>query len=775
MSKHNFGSSKALVVHLELLQYPILSYTIRERMRDELYKRGIITIDAFEKEVEDKAIYSQRREGLTDPLTQETDVIWQQRLAKITESLTDFYFAHNLPNSLLRDIVQQTLHKPSNNDEMILTFNPEMAPWAMLIPRAEQYEKYPSEKWKKVKHHYQEILVVITKGLISDQLPFLGISRKQFTIADLKNIIAHRIGRGKIGGKSAGMRLAYKILSVPSTKDEIDVSKYVMIPKSYYIGADVFYSYLSTNGFLDIMNQKYLSEEEIEEKSRKVRETYLKGTFPESVISKLWNVLQNMDGKPIIVRSSSLLEDRFGTSFAGKYDSFFCPNQGTPEENLADLIKAVKKVYASATSPATLLYRKHMGLLDYDERMAILIQEVVGTKYKNYFFPALAGVGFSRNPFRWTLKIDPKSGFLRLVWGVGTRAVDRVANDYPRMIALSHPLMRPEQSHEAICKYSQHYVDVINLSENSFETVPIAKIIGDDYPSIRYLASINTGEYLKPIIALGSELKGNQLVLTFGNLLKQTNFAKIMKVILQKIERYYEVPVDVEFAVDIIPSYPIPEFKIYLLQCRPLSFYTDVKPPPYPTDVSENDIIFTTTKWVTSGHVKNIEYIVYVDPVVYSTKADHITKHEIGRAIGRINKRLSDNIFILLGPGRWGSSNIDLGVPVTYGDIFNTAILGEIAAASGNENIEVSYGTHFYQDLVEARIYPLPLYPSTKATYFNYDFIHNTHNSLSDVSPIDEDLDKFIKIIHVPHVAHGKKLEVVMDGESERAIGYLVA
>jgi len=156
-------------------------------------------------------------------------------------------------------------------------------------------------------------------------------------------------------------------------------------------------------------------------------------------VDGLREILARVGHKPLIVRSSSLLEDNFGTSFAGKYDSFFCPNQGSPEENLEALLRAIARVYASTFCPDALSYRRQMGLLDYDERMAILLQEVQGERHGDHYFPTLAGVGFSHNPFRWTTKIRQEDGFLRLVFGLGTRAVDRLANDYARMVALSHP------------------------------------------------------------------------------------------------------------------------------------------------------------------------------------------------------------------------------------------------------------------------------------------------------------------------------------------------
>jgi hypothetical protein len=773
MERFSVSTAKVLKIYLELTQFPVLADEIRQRMREELVRRGVISPAELEQEVEEKAIQSQLREGVTVPYPQEPLEKWEQRTQKIRDYLTDFYFAHNLPHDLFQELVQGVLQKQSAQPGLTLTFNPELAPWAMLFEKAREYENLPPEARDQIAHHLQEMQVVITKGLISDQLQFVGISRHYFDFNDLKQIVNHRIGRGKIGGKAAGMHLAYKILITPHPDDEIEVSRYVSMPTSYYLGADVFYDFLSKNGLLNYMSQKYKSMEQIQAESDRIRKAYLQGKFSPAVIGQLEGILTKLKGKPLIVRSSSLLEDRFETSFAGKYYSFFCPNQGAAEKNLADLTCAIKQVYASTLNPEALLYRKKRGLLDYDERMAVLIQEVVGTPYKNYFFPVLAGVGFSHNPFRWHQKIQPQAGFLRLVWGLGTRAVERVANDYPRMIALSHPMLRPEAGREEIKRYSQHYVDVIDLADNSLKTLPIVELISDDYPSIQHLVSIDKGDYLQPLVSLGSSLEPEEMVLTFDNLLKNTNLVPLMRTMLRKLEQAYQTPVDIEYALEIMPDYPSPEVKVYILQCRPLSEYIFMEPVNYPEDVPEADIIFTTQKWTPSGQVSNIKYIIYVNPEAYARLSDRSTKINIGRAVSRINKTLAEKTFVLLGPGRWGSSNIELGVKVGYADIYNTAILGEIAVPCGEETPEVSYGTHFFQDLVEAKIYPLPIYPGTDHSIFNDQFFENAKNCLADVSPQDSDLSDYLKVIDVSLATGGKVLEVVMDGENERAIGYV--
>jgi len=763
---------KVLELYLEITQYPILAQKIRECMRQEIFSRGVISQAAFEHEVREKAILSQRREGLVEPLVEEPPEVWEQRLKLVRDHLTDFYFAYNLPHDLFQSIVQSVIGERVPSQEVILSFNPELAPWDMLFAQAEQYENAPPEKQSIVKPHLQEIIVVLIKSMISDQLRFVGVAKELFTIEDLKEIRRRRIGRGKIGGKAAGMMLAWKALQRSGGGEDFDISKNVVIPDSYFIGSDVFYDFHSLNGLFDFINQKYKSKEEIEAEYPKAQELYARGRFPPDIVEGLKEFLARTGKTPLIVRSSSLLEDNFETSFAGKYESFFCPNQGTPEENFKSLIYAISQVYASVVNPDALFYRRRVGLIDYDERMAILLQKVQGTLYRHYFFPTLAGVGFSHNPFRWNPRIRREDGFLRLVWGLGTRAVERVANDYPRMIALSHPTLRPEAGAQEIRKYSQHFVDVIDLRGNSFKTLPIYEVLAEDYPALTYLVSVDSGDYIQPVFSLGGKLDPKDLLLTFDNLSKNADFVTIMKTILKKLERVYGKPVDIEFTVDILPGYPKPDFIVHLLQCRPQSSREEERNLQIPTDIPQCDKLFSANKLIPQGRVTGIRYIVYLDPKEYNAIPDHSTKLELARITGRLNKRLEGEKFILMGPGRWGSSNADLGLKVSYADIYNTRMLIEMASGRDGAFPEASYGTHFFQDLVEAAIYPLILYPDDPTTVFDASFFRNAPNILGDLSSADKDYSRYIKVIDVLAVTGGKLLEIVMNGEQESALGY---
>jgi hypothetical protein len=316
------------------------------------------------------------------------------------------------------------------------TFDPELMPVGRLIEHALSIENIPPQDRGTLEHHLTELKVILIRRIISDQLAYINIAKKWFKVKDLAEIHRRKIGLGRIGGKAAGMMLAANILN--EMGDEALRASFC-IPESYFLGSDVMYIFIAMNGFTYWNDQKYKPEEQIWSEYPQLKKEFETGKFPPEILVELRSLLDSIGKKPLIVRSSSLLEDNFGTAFAGKYDSHFCPNQGTPEENLNELTKAIAATFASTLKPEALLYRRSKGLQDYDERMAILIQVVQGEPYGRYFLPQGAGVAFSRNLYRWNPQIRREDGFARLVWGLGTRAVERVGNDYPHPVALSHP------------------------------------------------------------------------------------------------------------------------------------------------------------------------------------------------------------------------------------------------------------------------------------------------------------------------------------------------
>jgi hypothetical protein len=773
MTTESHDMGKVWRIYLRISRFPILATTIRERMRQELFKRGIVDQKRFEEEVKEEAIESQKREGILNPYTDEPSDVWEHRLAIIRDQRTDYYFAYNLPLSRFDEIAREVLKLRKSREE-ILALNPELAPWEWLFQQAEEYEALPPDQRSAVQHHLQEIKVVLIRAMISEQLQFVRIAKEYLDIEDLRWIRSHRIGTGKIGGKAAGLVLAWKILQKTLASQSAGrETLQLVLPDTFFLGADVFYEHQALNNLSGFMNQKYKPLDQIREEYPALLNAYLNGRFPEYVIGQLRELLEIVNGKPLIVRSSSLLEDNFDVSFAGIYESVFCPNQGTPEGNLTALVQAIARVYASFGNPNALFYRKQKGLLDYDERMAVMIQPVQGERYGDCFFPMVAGMAYSRNPFIWNPKLRREDGFVRMVAGVGTRAVERVGEDYPRMVALSHPQLRPESGASQIRHYSQYYMDVINLTQNRFETQRVGAVLGADYPHLRLLASIDQGDYIAQMVFNDQSLDPNKLILTFDGLLNQTSYVDHLKWTLKALEFGYGRPVDIEFTLSLTRDYPRPKIELHLLQCRPQSVHYLAEEIRFPETLPESDIIFGTVKLVPTGRVRNIGYIVYVDPERYMRLGDPTQRLELGRLIGRINQRLEGQAFILMGPGRWGSNNPDLGVKVGYADIYNARALVEIGLRQGASRPTLSYGTHFFQDLVEARIYPLAVFPGEPGNPFRQAFFDSALNALPALLPDDARYAEYVKVIDVPATTGGKTIELVMSGEEARALAFL--
>jgi hypothetical protein len=762
------SSDRVVNIYLALNQYPILSSRIRARMRRELFERGIIQPEAFEAEVRQKSIESQIREGLRDPFAEEAYDIWEIRLTRIRDSLTDFYFAHNLPYDEFEHIVKEIVGERGEPPDMV-TFNPELAPQDMLFEQAEMIERLPREKRQHLEARLQEIKVVLIRTMISDQLAYLNIARKWFTVNDLKEIHRRKIGYGKIGGKSAGMILAYRIISEVAPPQ---VRAAFQIPVSYYLASDVFYTFLMMNGLIHWADQKYKTEAQMRVEYPIIQKEFSQGHFPNDIIERLRIILDEAGTQPLIVRSSSLLEDNLGTSFAGKYESVFLPNQGTPEENFYALTKAIARVYASGLNPNALLYRHQRGLVDYDERIAVLIQFVQGERYRQYFMPHGAGVAFSRNLYRWWPQIKREDGFLRLVWGLGTRAVDQVGNDHPRLVALSHPLLQPAAETSMIKRYSQRFVDLIDLRENVFTTLPVEEVIGPHYPPVRYIAQVDEGEYLAAMRTNIASPK--DMIITFDELLRRTPFAEIMRTTLTLLEKHYHSPVDTEFTVHVVNPHTItPDIKISLLQCRPQSAI-DEEDANIPENLNDEDVIFSTRRMVPRGAVRGVNYVVFVPYQGYFSLTTQTERNKLERAIGALNNALKGETFICVGPGRWGTSTPDLGVHIVYGDIYNTRALIELSGKEVGTDPEPSFGTHFFQDLMEANIFPLAVNLGDSGTLFNRDFFYRTPNRLDVWLPnVDQSLLKTLRLIKVEDFRKKCHLDLIMDDDEGTAVAYL--
>jgi hypothetical protein len=759
-------------IYLTLAQYPMLRRRIRIKMRQELFQRGIISAEALDEMVRLQAIDSQVREGLLDVDSEEALEDWKQRLEAVRDHLTDLNFANNLPYEVFEDLVRTALaERGAESDDLLRTFNPELAPQEALFEQAMTIARLDPKRRAAYEAREREIKVVLIRLMISDQLAYVNIAKDWFTLDDLLAIRHHKVGKGRVGGKAAGMLLALRILQGVA---ERDIVENVTIPESYFLGADVMYAFMAHNGMMHWADQKYKEEDQIRNEFVRIQREYAAGHFPQDILDELSQLLETVGDKPLIVRSSSLLEDNFGSSFAGKYASYFCPNQGNSEENLRALTQAISAVYASGLSPDALLYRRAHGLQDYDERLAVLIQVVQGEAYGQYYFPQLAGVAFSRNLFRWSPKIRREDGFLRLVVGMGTRAVEHIGNDYPRLVALSHPELRAQAAAKSILTYSQHYLDVVDLKENLFKTLPAWEVMNEKYPYLRLLASTYKDGDLRPIRSSIVD-DGDDLVLTLDGALKNTPIADRMRRALKHLEKHYNSPVDMEFTFQFgETSGNKTETKLFILQCRPQSQLQE-QSVRLPERLEKNQIIFATSRVSPHGKVSGIRYIVFVPHEAYFTLPSLEARHELTRAIGRLNKVLNGETFICVGPGRWGTVNSELGVSVTYADIYNSSALVELSGQGVGAAPEPSYGTHFFQDLIESQIFPLAVHLDDTDAVFNRSFFYDSPNKLTTWLPELESMRNNLKLISVDDVERGHIMELIMDSEAGRAVAFMKA
>lgn len=615
------------------------------------------------------------------------------------------------------------------------------------------------------------ILISLIRRFLSEDRNYVDIAKELVDISDFHGLLQRSIysaeSHGRLGGKAAGLYLATQIIAKkgrdnPALQD-------IKTPKTWYISSDVLFHFVHHCNFDDLIDQKYKPIQQVRLEYPCIVQAFKSVAFPPDITRGLAVALDDFGDNPIIVRSSSLLEDRVGAAFSGKYKSLFLANQGSKRRRLEALTDAIAEVYASTFGPDPVEYRTDRGLLDYNEEMGIMIQEVVGRKIGRYFLPAFAGVAFSRNDFRWSPRIRNEDGLLRMVPGLGTRAVDRLSDDYPVLISPGQPSLRVNITPDEVCRYSPRFIDVINLESESFESIKIDSFLaeaGDSFPEIDKVFSVYRDNQVRDLCMTGIDFVSEQPVATFNGLIARTPFVKKIQTLLKTLETTLGLPIDIEFASD--------GSTLYLLQCRHQSHAQLHAAAAIPANVPRDRVLFNARRFVCDGHVKDITHVVYVDPEGYGALADRARMVDVGRAVSRLNDVLPQRRFILMGPGRWGSrGDIRLGVSVDYAAINKTAMLIEIARQKGSYVPELSFGTHFFQDLVEADIRYLPLYPDDDGIVFNEAFLLESPNLLAHLVPEYASLSDVIRVIEVPKVADGQVLCVVMNSSAGEALAFL--
>ena len=581
--------------------------------------------------------------------------------------------------------------------------------------------------------------------------------KRNFTPEDYFAVRDHMIGTGMIGGKSCGMLLARSIIR----NKEPDIADYLEPHDSFYVGSDLYYTYIVDNKLWDL-RVKQRTDEGYFTLAEEFANKLMEGEFSSSMREQFVRIINYYGQDPYIIRSSSILEDGFGNAFAGKYESVFCVNRGTPEERLLEFENAIKTVYASSMSMSALDYRKRRGLDKRDEQMALLIQRVSGSYYGSYYMPCAAGVGYSYSPYRVMKDSDPTAGMLRLVMGLGTSAVDRTEGSYPRIVNLDMPEKSSYSSSADKHKFSQGKAEIINMSSHQLEKLTYDKL---EAAIPKYLENVLLEHDYEAESRFREMGRPRQIkFISCKGLVANKQLMEQMKRMLRCIQDEYEYPVDTEFTINISDN---GDYSIDLLQCRPLQIQKTSSGTVIPEGITEDKILLES-KGSSMGMSKasELDVIVYVDPVNYYNMP-YKDKPAVARLIGKLNWHYRDlgKHMMLIVPGRVGTTSPELGVPTSFADISAFEIICETEETKAGYNPELSYGSHIFQDLVEAEILYTAVFNNSKTIHFHPEKLNS---SPDEAGKFGGEID-LSDIVHVFDVS-GRNCKVYNDVANEHLL-----
>ena len=509
------------------------------------------------------------------------------------------------------------------------------------------------------------------------------------------------LGKGTIGGK--GRSLLFALRKLRGSGDE-ELAK-TKLPSSIYLSVEIFHRFLeNVPGLRALLSCK---------EPRRVEEAFLAAPLPADARKFIEEFLTEVND-PVAIRSSSRLEDDVKHSFAGKYlTTFLCNDKGAAAERAAAVEREVKRVYSRTFFPAAEEYRERHRLGDDD--MGIIIIRMAGRWRGRYYYPTIAGVGYSQNFRRWTTRIRQEDGLIRMVFGMGTMSTKR---GYARTASLTNPILRPEgfspEKIAAIAQESFHVIDREN--PDALTTLDIKKEwrqLIKYHPDFSAYAQIygyadGEGAFSQVMKNMSTLQPGTKICFTFDEFpQKYPGFYKRMKKTLKLLEAEMGLPADMEFA------YEPTEDSLCLIQSRP--FWSNAQNEGGIPPVAEKQILLQADRMVTHGSIAGISKIIYVDYGRYYANRDF---YGTARLIGDINGA-SDEPYILVAPGRIGSSNPELGVPVQYSELTHCRVMVELGIPRLGFMPELSYGTHFFSDLEVDGVLYMPVFAGEDRNIFN--------------------------------------------------------
>ncbi|MBQ6509710.1 MAG: hypothetical protein IJI07_09590 [Flexilinea sp.] len=698
MTQQDYNPNVLLTIQSTLSQYPILSEKIENEMYNRLVLDGYISVPSFTEKIRDFALLTQKREGLQNPFAQEAPLVWEKRLERVQSMMVQQEFAQRYPLSVFNAILDSVLKDPTAAGKPVFMWhNIQHATIETIIEQALAIEHLPMADRKSFEPQLMAAKVTLIRKLLSNKIPYITVAKEVFSIHDLLEINRRRIGRGLIGSKAAELLLSNRILH---NSEDADIRNAVGDIESIFIGADEFYNFMMINNLMNWYDQKYKDPSELWKDFPQLEADFMKGELPQEIVAGLKDVLAGFNGAPFIVRSSSKLEDNFRHPFNGMYRSIPLANQGTPQENLEALINAIRKIYANVFNPNALIYRQKNGLVDYSEEMAILIQKVPGRSYGPYYFPDISGIGASRSPYKWRQDSPKDEGYLRFVVGMGGRATTRTGDDYAHVIELSDPNRRHTTFTSGEKLLSQKSMQVLNFKTNQTEVLDVQDVLSIKYPAL-YLVAQKSSDGNFVSMQRGEDTDVYNV--TCEDLIRKTNFTRLMRDILHTLEHTYETPVLVEFTavLDLVDPRSI-NFRVQIHNCRPVGL-SDAPKHQLPSAFSEDRrMLFTSDLFVGSGVIPDISYVVYIDPVNYP-KLYGKSKLDFCELLGEINQKLKRENFIFAAASRWGTIE-NHGIPTEYRQVSNAKALVEFSGVGEHAVSDPFSGTRFFQSLNESGI-----------------------------------------------------------------------
>lgn len=740
--QYNLSQITQTRIQIALSDYPILQDRIIEEMLKQLIRDQIFTLAEIDAKVREKALLSQAREGLSNPFVQEGPTDWENRLSRVRSSLIIQEYANRYPVETFNETVDKIVeNRAVDREPDFFWHNIENTSDDAIFEQALSLERIAAGNDPDVLAALNGAKTTLIRRCLGQHNDFITIAKRNMKIQDLIDVHRKKIGKGSIGGKAAGFILARTILQ--HSADE-EIRSAATTKDSYFIGADEFQTFLASNNLLDIHDVRYLPDQLRWDRFPEIRRKIKAGKVSKNIVEALEKIIDEIDGQPFIVRSSSLLEDSFYSSISGFYESIIIPNQSSKSDGLERILDAVRELYAQVFSPQALQYREKKGLLDYPERMAIIIQVIRGNRIGNYFYPDVSGYASSRSISCWhpgTEKVELNCGFARIVSGFGIHAVQRDSVDFPVLIKLKETKSDESDPIQFFPEMYQQHVAVINLKTNRVELIDVDEIPTEKYRFAPWAIQTLTDGIIQ---SLDRGREYDRSIINFNDLIKKSNFINLMRDIMSNLEQGFGHPVSIEFSViATFHNSSMSTFRIQIDKCGPIDPSHNFSPNPIKKCCNMENRFIETSYNVYNKLTENIHYVVVIEP------NQNTNRDGLQYWIRTLNREMAGERCIHLSTRRFGVSDYGSGIRLKSADILNSHALIEISDPDKNRMNDLPCGTQFYSNLIEFDIPLIPVILGHGNAFVDWEFLTSQPNVIDRFIKLPTEYQGLIRVLPV--------------------------